>query len=200
MRLWLASLFGLKRDTVRPGSSPAKDRVSCGAPIALALPQRRDDVEAFIPPPPRHVAPELHANALVALFQGEGRTGPVPHWQLYRRYPELAWMRGFYELSQREILEALGHVCAKVRPKMDRGDGTVGKVVCYVIPAPDWAKAVPDSPEPAPEKSAPTGIVVPIGNIGERKRQIHGKCNRSGTRKSAGKGQRHRADIVSAVA
>ncbi len=201
-----ALLWKPRSDTVQTGSCQGAAMVGDTRPGSLTLPRRLDHVDEWTPPRARNVAASVQASALVALFQSEGRTGPVPHWELLASYPELCWMRGFVEVSERVIWRALGQICAKVRPRLDRGDGTVSRVVCYVIPVLD----VSTKTDKANLKSAPKGNVVPIGNMDGRKRPIQAKRARTGMRKQHiepasksdrfAKGARHRADIVSAVA
>lgn len=196
----LTALFWKPRSgTIQPGSCQGAAMVTDTPPRSLALPRRLDSVEDWVPPPTRSVPAKTHAEALVAAFQAEGRTGSIPHWHLTSRYPELCWLHGFKQMSHRDILQALGQVCAKVRPMIDRGDGVVDKVTCYVIPEPTWAK----STDKANSQSTPKGKgnVFHIGNMEGHKRPIQAKSARTGMRKYAGKGmQQHRADIVSAVA
>lgn len=160
-------IFGIGRTR----SAPLPDTVAPCRTTVVSVPRHRDDVEDWVPPQSRHAPPKSHAEALVTLFQAEGRTGSVPHWELTSAYPECAWVHGFYELSERELLKAMGQVCDKVRPMMDRGDGTVGKVVHYVIPAPAWA-----------DSDGTASNVVPIGNKKRKRAQMAAQSARSGTR------------------
>ena len=149
---WLKPLLG-HRQTVTPTAPPVS-------------PRRRDGVVDWTPPVARKVAASLHARALIGLLQTEGKTGPVPHWVLTGNYPEVCWMEGFEQLSDRLILEAVGKVCARVRVNnMDRGDGVKGKVSCYVIPGPRRGNVV----------------MLPSGNNGEEIPFDLPKCMRAGT-------------------
>src|SRR3990167_1175906 len=111
-----ALLWKPRSEPVQTGSCQGAAMVGDTRPGSLTLPRRLDSVEDWVPPPVRSVPAKTHAEALVAAFQAEGRTGSVPHWQLTSRYPELCWLHGFKQMSERHILQALGQVCAKVRP------------------------------------------------------------------------------------
>lgn len=190
MRFLSRYFFGQKSPRPTPASVQGDGIVAPLAPqqppVALSLPPRRTDVEDWVPPIARSVAAEMHANALVAMFQQEGKTGPTPHWLIMRRYPEFCWERGFYELSEREILQAIGRICAKVRiDRMDRGDRVLARVTCYVIPAPTWVVKQPAG-----------GNVVAIG--ADRRFVWNAKvaAKKTASRRTRG----HRADIGEAVA
>ena len=145
---WLATKFG-KADHGSATMSVVETSMPTHAATKLVLPQRRDDVEDWVPPPRRKAPAKAQAEALVALFQSEGRAGPIPHWELTANYPECAWVQGFVQLSERQLLHALSQVCAKVRRPVDIGDGTMLRVICYVIPEPAWSQAGDRRGEPA---------------------------------------------------
>lgn len=166
----------------------------------LVLPDRLAEVSEWSPPPRRQTPPVAQAEALVALFQAEGRTGDVPHWELTTNYPECAWVQGFVQLSERQLLHGLSQVCAKVRRNVDVNGATMVRVVCYVIPAPAWMSATDNV----------ATNVVPIGNKKAAKGPMRTKSARAGTaaRKYDGlpksgtsrKGGRYSADIGAAAA
>lgn len=216
MRL-LAWLFGSDegRDRARslPGSDTCPDTTSTvedtkymvedlaarHARLGIVTPARVASVDDWVPPERRKAPAKTQAEALVSLFQAEGRTGAVPYWDLVATYPEVAWLHGFVQLSERTILQALGQVCAKVRRDMTMDGVTMPKVVCYVIPAPAWA----DKGEAQPAN------VVAIGPRRRKRAQLGVQQGaHSGQRTFArlpksgrqGKGGRHRADIGEAVA
>lgn len=91
-------------------------------------------VAEWEPPPARDVPPRKHVEALMTLFQGEGRTGAVPHWEWIANYPETAWVNGFREIPQRTLLRHLGIVCAKTRQMVRHEDGKWARAICYVVP------------------------------------------------------------------
>jgi hypothetical protein len=70
----------------------------------------------------------------MTLFQGEGRTGAVPHWEWLENYPETAWVNGFREIPERTLLRHLGIVCAKTRQMVRHEDGKWARAICYVVP------------------------------------------------------------------
>lgn len=112
----------------------------CGR--VLDLPKRRADIYDWTPPKARPAAHDKHVKVLVKLFQDSGVTGVIEHWRLTRAYPEAAWMAGYEQLSERQLLNAMGRVLERRRPVIDRGDGVMAKVTCYVIPDKDALNVV----------------------------------------------------------
>ena len=173
----------------------AKDVRASGG---LRLPKRRDDVEDWEPPIPAHVPHREQAQALVALFQSEGRFGAVPHWDLEASYAECAWVNGYIQITKLQLARALSTICTKVRLDVLSDEGEVIRAAHYVIPEP--YKATADSP-----KSAPAGNVVPMRTKARRQakaslRAERGQRNEARRTQSAGRKARYRADIAEAVA
>lgn len=174
---------------------PASDS---GPQVAPRTPPRLSHMEDWCPPRARHVPARCHVEALIRLFQQEGSAGAaVPHWQLVASYAECAWVQGYVQISERQLLAALGQVCAKVRRNVDHGDGKMTRAICYVIPAPD-------------EQGDATNV-LPYRNKRAGKGPHRHQSARSGTaaRKQfasnsqilgQGKGGRYSADIEGAAA
>jgi hypothetical protein len=123
-------------------------------------------VDEWTPPPARDEPPRKHIEALTALFQSEGKTGAVPHWEWVDNYAETAWVNGFRQLPERTLLRHLGLLCVKVRPLVQHDDGKWKRAVCYVVPDVPRGKArlsvIPngnaeDIPWPEMPKRARTG-------------------------------------------
>jgi hypothetical protein len=125
MPSWLAS--------VRSWFSASRHAAPDGRHDLPRLP-RAAPVLDWEPPPARDVAPRRHVEALMTLFQGEGRTGAVPHWEWLENYPETAWVNGFREIPERTLLRHLGIVCAKTRQMVRHEDGKWARAICYVVP------------------------------------------------------------------
>jgi hypothetical protein len=197
MRFLSAIFFGPKRDAAvdaADGNGAVNDGEDARAHGRLKLPQRRHDVEDWEPPIPGHVPAREQAQALVALFQSEGRFGAIPHWEIEASYGECAWINGYIQVTKLQLCRALGAVCTKVRRDVLSEDGEVIRAAHYVIPEPYVAN------------------VVPIGNKRPAAASKYGSSqprpSRTGTRNKAqhksksagGKARFHRADIAEAVA
>ena len=201
MRFLMALFFGSRSATNSgaDGTCHAADAtIADAAPRALELPTRRDDVEEWEAPIARKMPARAHVDALVAMFQHEGRTGLVPHWDLTSLYPECAWMHGFEQLTERQLQLALGKVLAKERHDVLDDDGNSVRTICYVIPAPAWAN-------PPQTQSAAAGNVVPMRTKARRQAKAslsaeRGQRNEARRTQSAGRKARYRADIAEAVA
>ena len=192
---FLAGLFGRMRHV---DATNRHVDAAC-VPASLQLPPRSSHVVDWSPPPARHVPHALHVEALIRLFQEEGQGGhPVPHWDLTASYPEVAWVSGYHQISERQLLCALSQVCAKIRLAVDRGDGILVRASCYVIPSPE-ANAAPANP------TQPPGRVVVFRKASPRiaaQKGIQGsKRNSASLPKSGWPGRgAYRADIGQAVA
>jgi hypothetical protein len=125
MPSWLASV----RSWFTGSSHDAPD----GRHVLPRVP-RVVEMDDFEPPMARDVPPRKHVEALMTLFQIEGRTGAVPHWEWVSNYPETAWVNGFREIPERTLLRHLGIVCAKTRQMVRHEDGKWARAICYVVP------------------------------------------------------------------
>ncbi len=93
-------------------------------------PPRPDpSVSEWTPPPALMVDADVQARALIAACQGQGWFGNVPHYKLTAFYKEVAWIHGFIEVPEQEILRVLGQMGLRRRPRPS-------KTVCYRIPGP----------------------------------------------------------------
>jgi hypothetical protein len=129
-------IFGTKAAKATDGTATTSMAPSMDATKAMVLPTWREDVAEWVPPPAVKTPAKRQAEALVALFQQEGRTGPRSHFELLASYPEVAWANGYMQLAEGKILRALGNLCDKVRRDVHVDGITWPRVIHYVIPVP----------------------------------------------------------------